>query len=42
MRCVAIVLVLGLLAACGAEGAPEPVPGGVGLSGARIQVVGGI
>jgi hypothetical protein len=29
-----------LLVACGVEGAPEPVPGGVAVEGPRIAVVG--
>jgi hypothetical protein len=40
---VRLALLLGallLLAACGVEGAPEPVPGGVGFAGSRIGVVG--
>jgi hypothetical protein len=30
-----------LLASCGVDGPPEPVPGGVGIDGPRIRVVGG-
>jgi hypothetical protein len=42
---VRLALLLGtllLLAACGVEGPPEPVPGGVGIEGSRIRVVGGV
>jgi hypothetical protein len=40
IRVVAGGLLL-LLGACGVEGPPESVPGGVGIEGPRISVVGG-
>jgi hypothetical protein len=40
-RAVLAALLL-LVAACGVEGPPEPVPGGVGIEGSRIRVVGGV
>jgi hypothetical protein len=42
MRIVLLLASLLLLVACGVEGPPEPVPGGVGISGPRIRVVGGV
>ena len=38
----AVLAALLLLTACGAEGPPAPVPGGVGLEGPRIRIVGGV
>jgi hypothetical protein len=35
-----LAALLFLLAGCGVEGPPEPVPGGVGIAGPRIGVVG--
>jgi hypothetical protein len=35
-------IVLLMLAACGAEAPPAPVPGGVGIEGSRVRVVGGV
>jgi hypothetical protein len=40
VRIAFLIGALLLLAACGVEGAPEPVPGGVGFAGPRIGVVG--
>jgi hypothetical protein len=40
MRVWALVGLLLLLGACGVEGPPAPVPGGVGIEGSRIGVVG--
>jgi hypothetical protein len=40
VRRALVVAALLLLAACGVEGPPEPVPGGVGIEGSRIRVVG--
>jgi len=40
MRRGVILGLLLLLGACGVEGPPEPVPGGVGIEGPRIRVVG--
>ena len=37
-----LVGLLMLLGACGVEGPPEPVPGGVAIEGSRIRVVGGL
>jgi hypothetical protein len=42
MRRAGLVGLLLLAAACGVEGPPEPVPGGVGIEGPRIRVVGGV
>lgn len=42
MTRAALAGLLLLLVACGADGPPEPVPGGVGLEGSRIRVVGGV
>ncbi len=40
---VFLILTLGLLAACGADGAPEPVPGGITITTeARIGVKGAL
>jgi hypothetical protein len=36
------LILLLLLGACGAEGPPDPVPGGVRMEGPRIRVVGGV
>jgi hypothetical protein len=40
VRLALLVAALLFLAACGVEGPPEPVPGGVGIEGPRIRVVG--
>jgi hypothetical protein len=40
VRIAFLIGALLLLAACGVEGAPEPVPGGVAVEGPRIRVVG--
>jgi hypothetical protein len=42
MRRAVFLGLLVLLAACGIDGPPEPVPGGVGIDGPRIRVVGGV
>ena len=39
-RLETVLAALLLLASCGVEGLPEPVPGGVGIEGPRIRVVG--
>lgn len=42
MTRAALALALVLLAGCGVDGPPQPVPGGVALEGPRIRVVGGV
>jgi hypothetical protein len=42
MKAALLLAALLLLGACGVEGPPEPVPGGVGIEGPRIRVVGGV
>jgi hypothetical protein len=42
MRRAGLLGLLLMLGACGVEGPPAPVPGGVGIAGPRIGVVGGL
>ena len=42
MRRAVLIALLLLLGACGVEGPPDPVPGGVRIDGSRVRVVGGV